>query len=175
MEHSKKSSTKLLVPQEIIENKILLIKGKKVMLDRDLARLYGVSTKRLNEQVKRNIKRFPEDFMIQLTWDESKSLRSQNAALKRGQHAKYRTCAFTEQGVAMLSSVLNSEMAIIVNIQIMRAFTRLREIILTHKDLQRKIGDMEKKYDQQFQVVFKAIKQLLTPPEKPKGKIGFHP
>jgi len=175
MKQNKKSVTKDLIPIETIKNKILLIRGQKVMLDRDLAKLYGVSTKRLNEQVKRNIKRFPEDFMFQLTREEVKSLRSHFATLKlkRGRYVKYLPYAFTEQGVAMLSSVLNSERAILVNIQIMRAFTKLRQMLLTHKDLKRKIEDMENKYDQQFKVVFDAIRELLEPPLKPKKRIGF--
>ena len=176
MRHSKKSSTKVLVPQEIIENKILLVRGKKVMLDRDLAGLYRVPTGRLNEQVKRNKERFPEDFMFQLTKEEFENWRSQIAISNSERMGlRRKPYAFTEQGVAMLSSVLNSKVAIQVNIQIMRTFTRLKEIIMTHKDIQRKIETMERKYDQQFKVVFDAIKQLLIPPEKSKGKIGFHP
>ena len=160
-----------LVLAQRIENKIYFVRGQKVMSDFDLAILYGVPTKRLNEQVRRNIKRFPFDFMFQLTEEEYKSLRSQIATLKkgRGKHSKYMSYAFTEQGVAMLSSVLNSERAIRVNIQIMRTFTKLRQILATHKDLQRKIEEMEKKYDQQFRVVFDAISALITPPE-PKRK-----
>lgn len=173
MRHSKKSTT-ILVPQEVVESRILLLKGKKVMLDRDLAELYGVKPIRLREQVKRNKRRFPDDFMFQLNKQETKELIANCDRFKTVKHSPFNPYAFTEQGVAMLSSVLNSERAIIANIQIMRAFTRLREIIMTHKDLQRKIKDMEKKYDQQFKVVFDAIKQLLIPPEKPKGKIGFH-
>ena len=131
--------------------------------------------KRLNEQVRRNLKRFPADFMFQLTREEADSLRSQIATLKigRGEHRKYLPYAFTGNGVAMLSSVLNSERAIEVNIQIMRTFTKLREMLLTHKDLQRKIEDLENKYDAQFKVVFDAIRQLMTPPEPKKRKIGF--
>ena len=144
------------------------------MLDNDLAALYQVSTKRLNEQVKRNLKRFPDDFMIRLTEEENISLRSQIATLKRGKHKKYLAYAFTEQGVAMLSSMLNSERAIQVNIAIMRTFIKLREIMATHKDLARKIDDIEKKYDAQFKVVFDAIRRLLTTPEKPKKRIGFY-
>ena len=174
MKQEKKASITHLIPQEVIENKIFLIRGKKVMLDRNLAILYEVPPKRLNEQVKRNIKRFPEDFMFQLTKEEADSLRSQFATLKRGQHSKYFPSAFTEHGILMLSSVLNSERAIQVNIQIMRTFTKLKEIIMTHKDLKRKIEDMERKYDQQFKVVFVAIKELLKPsPEESKRKIGF--
>ncbi len=173
---SKKAPTKFLLPPEVIENKILLLRGKKVMLDRDLARLYKVPTGRLNEQVKRNKERFPEDFMFQLSKEEFENWRSQIAISNSEKMAiRRKPYAFTEQGVAMLSSVLNSKVAIQVNIQIMRTFTRLKEIIMSHKDLQRKIEDMERKYDQHFQVVFDAIKQLLIPLEKSKGKIGFHP
>ena len=164
-----------LALQKAIEQKILLIKGKKVMLDRDLALLYEVPTRRLNEQVKRNIKRFPPDFMLQLTKKEFENLKSHFATSSWGGTRKL-PMVFTEQGVAMLSTVLNSERAIMVNIQIMRTFTKLREILATHKDLQRKIEDMESKYDKQFKVVFEAIRQLLEPPpapEKPKGRIGF--
>jgi len=146
------------------------------MLDRDLAGPYEVTTGNLNKAVKRNIERFPDDFMFQLTKNETDSLRFQFGSLKRGQHAKYLPRAFTEQGVAMLSSVLNSRRAILVNIQIMRVFTKLREMILAHADLKRKIEAMEKKYDKQFKIVFEAIKKLLEPPpSRPKGQIGFHP
>ena len=136
------------VPVEIIQSKIYLIRGQKVILDRDLAELYGVSTRRLKEQVRRNSKRFPGDFMFALTWEETESLRSQIATLKRGGHIKYLPFAFTEQGVAMLSSVLNSDRAIEVNIQIMRVFTKLREMMATHKDLARKIEDLERKFQE---------------------------
>ena len=163
-----------IVPAEIIESKILFIRGKKVMLDRDLALLYGVETKVLNQAVKRNIKRFPDDFMFQLNWDEASELsRSQFVTLKKGENIKYLPYAFTENGVAMLSSVLNSERAITVNIQIMRTFTRIKEMIATHKDLARKLEEMEKKYDAQFKVVFDTIRQLMIPPETKKRKIGF--
>ncbi len=161
-----------LVPQEIIESKILLLRGKKVMLDRDLAVLYEVETRGLNKAVKRNIDRFPEDFMFQLTNDEFDNLKFHFGTSSWGGTRKL-PYAFTENGVAMLSSVLNSQRAIQVNIQIMRTFTRLREILLSHKDLQKKIEDMEKKYDAQFKVVFDAIKQLMIPPEPKKKKIGF--
>ncbi len=167
---------KSLIPVEIIEQKILLIQGHKVMLDSDLAELYGVEAKRLNEQVKRNIARFPSDFMFQLTEDDYLALRSQIATLKpgRGGHRKYLPYAFTEQGVAMLSSVLNSERAIEVNILIMRSFVKLREMISTHKDLAKKLESLEQKYDSQFKMVFDAIRQLMTPPEsKKKRAIGF--
>ncbi|MBI3583084.1 MAG: ORF6N domain-containing protein [Nitrospinae bacterium] len=162
-----------LIPLNPIAQRILLIRGHRVMLDSDLADLYEVSTKRLNEQVRRNIKRFPPDFMFQLTPEEFTSLRSQNATLKigRGQHRKYLPYAFTEQGVAMLSGVLNSECAIDVNVAIMRAFVKLREFAMTHKELSRKLNAMEKKYDAQFKVVFDAIRQLMTPPEPKRRKI----
>jgi len=165
---------------EVIATRILEIRGKRVMLDRDLAALYGVKTKRLNEQVRRNNKRFPDDFMFQLTQEETDSLRSQNATLKniensasqRGKHIKYLPYVFTEQGVAMLSSVLNSERAIRVNIAIMRAFIKLREVLLTHKELAQKLEELERKYqlhDKDIQVIFEAIIKLLEhPPDLPK-------
>jgi hypothetical protein len=163
-----------LVPVEVIEKKILLIRSQKVMLDEHLAELYGVTTKRLNEQVKRNLKRFPPDFMFQLNEEEAKILRSQIATSKAQRGGRrYLSYAFTEQGVAMLSSVLNSDRAIEVNIQIMRAFVKLREMIASHKDLARKLDTLEKKYDDNFKVVFEAIRALMTPAEKSKKKIGF--
>jgi phage regulator Rha-like protein len=164
-----------LLPQEIIESKIFFIRGKKVMLDSDLADLYGVATKVLLQAVKRNLKRFPPDFMFLLNYQDVAALRSQIVTLKkvRGGHRKYPSYVFTEQGVAMLSSVLNSERAVQVNIAIMRAFVKLRELLASHKDLRRKIENMEKKYDHQFKVVFEAIKQLIEPPVTPKRKVGF--
>lgn len=142
------------------------------MLDSDLAVLYGVTTKRLNEQVRRNLRRFPADFMFQLTSEEAESLRSQFATSKRGGR-RYLSYAFTEQGVAMLSSVLNSERAIEVNILIMRAFVKLREMIASHKGLAKRLDELENKYDAQFKVVFDAIRQLMTTPEPREKKIGF--
>lgn len=162
-----------LIPIEAITNKIFVIRGKKVMLDRDLAQLYEVTTRRLNEQVKRNIKRFPEDFMLQLTVAEKIELVAICDRFNSMKHSTVLPYAFTEQGVAMLSGVLNSDRAIMVNIQIMRAFTQLRRMLLTNKDLRRKIEEMEKKYDKQFAIVFQAIKQLLEPPAKSKPPIGF--
>lgn len=146
------------------------------MLDSDLAELYGVPTFRLNEQVKRNIRRFPTDFMFHLTPEEAMSLRSQIAILKggRGKHRKYLPYAFTEQGVAMLSSVLRSERAIEVNIAIMRAFVKLRRILGTHKELARKLEALEKRYDAQFRVVFDAIRELMKPSHPSRRRIGFH-
>lgn len=163
-----------IIPVEVIESKIYYIRKRKVMLDRDLANLYGVETKYLKQQVNRNIERFPNDFLFQLNKKEFNSLRSQIATSNRG-GTRYLPYAFTELGVAMLSSVLRSEQAIKVNIQIMRAFTKLREMLLTHKDLKRKIEEMEKKYDTQFKIIFDAIKKLLSPPQKPKKSIGFKP
>jgi len=163
----------VVIPVERIQSIIFLIRGQKVLLDKDLAELYGVETKVLKQAVRRNIKRFPDDFMFELTKEENQSLRSQYVTLKRGQHSKYLPFAFTEQGVAMLSSVLNSDKAIQVNIQIMRAFTQLRQMLSTHEDLKRKIEAMERKYDQQFRVVFDAINQLIDTESKPKRKIGF--
>lgn len=159
-----------------IESKIFQIRGKRVMLDEDLAALYGVETKQLKRQVKRNIERFPDDFMLQLTKKEYQDfLRCQFGTLEMGKYSKYLPYAFTEQGVAMLSSILNSKQAIMVNIQIMRAFVNLRRIGLTYTALKRQIEGMEKKYDGQFNIVFEAIKKLLTPPPiKPKPQIGFH-
>ncbi len=165
-------STLLLV--ERVENKILLLRGHRVMISTDLADLYAVEPRILIQAVKRNLARFPEDFMFQLTWEETSALRSQNVILKRGQHQKYRLYAFTERGVAMLSSVLRSERAIQVNILIMRAFVKLREILASHKDLARRLEEMENKYDAQFKVVFDAIRELMTPPaSKPVKQIGF--
>ncbi len=163
-----------LIPIERIESKILLIRGQKVMLDRDLAELYGVSTGRLNEQVKRNTKRFPEDFMFQLTKEEFENWKSQIAISNSERMGlRHQPYAFTEHGILMLSSVLNSERAILVNIQIMRTFTKLRRILASHKDLRKKIETMEEKYDSQFKVVFDAIKSLMSPPAKDIKKIGF--
>jgi hypothetical protein len=159
---------------EVIERRILLIRGHKVMLDAHLADLYGVETKALKRAVRRNRERFPGDFMFQLTKEEEDILRSQFGTLRWGEHAKYLSYVFTEQGVAMLSSVLHSKRAVQVNIEIMRAFVRLREILATHKDLARKLEELERKYAEQFRVVFEAIRQLMTPQEPPpKRRIGF--
>ncbi|MDR1996830.1 MAG: ORF6N domain-containing protein [Candidatus Margulisbacteria bacterium] len=153
-------NAKHLIPVEVIENKILLLRGKKVMLGKELAVLYGVLNKNLNKAVKRNLKRFPADFMFQLTKAEFKNLKFQIGTSSWGGERKL-PYAFTEHGVLMLSSVLNSERAVQVNIQIMRAFIKLRKIMLTHKNLQQKIQTLERKYDQKFSAVFDAIKQLL--------------
>jgi hypothetical protein len=163
-----------IVPVELIERKIYLIRGHKVMLDSDLAELYEVETRTLIQAVKRNINRFPSDFMFQLNYQEIAGLRSQFVTSKTGRGGRrYMPYVFTEQGVAMLSSVLNSDRAIEVNIHIMRAFVKLRELVASHKDLARKLNEMEKKYDVQFKVVFDAIRQLMSPPVPKKRKIGF--
>jgi len=161
---------------EGIQNCIYLIRGHKVMLDRDLAILYQVKTHHLNEAVKRNLKRFPADFMFQLTATEHQCLISQTAISKTGRGGRrYPPFAFTEQGIAMLSSVLTSDRAIDVNVQIMRTFVKLRELMETHKSLWEKIQKMENQYDQQFKIVFDAIRRLLSLEEKPKRRIGFRP
>jgi hypothetical protein len=177
--------SKQIIPIELIQQKIYLIRGEKVMFDRDLAMLYGVETKVLNRAVKRNIKRFPSDFMFRLNKQETEifsrcqigTLKDDNLRYQIGTSSyggrRYLPYVFTEQGVAMLSSVLNSERAIQVNIQIMRIFTSLRKMLLTHKELKEKIEKMEKKYDKQFRIVFETIKLLLKEDEKPKEPIGF--
>ncbi len=168
-----------LVPIERIENKIYLIRGQKVMLDSDLAALYQVPTSRLNEQVKRNLDRFPGDFMFRLTEKEFYALMSQNAISKRGGRRKM-PYVFAEQGVAMLSSVLKSKRAVQVNIAMMRAFVKLRKILATHKDLAQKLSKLEDKFEKRFkkneaqiQLVFDAIRKLIEVKNKPKKKIGF--
>ncbi len=162
-----------LISIQAITSKIFMIRGRKIMLDCDLALLYGVKTKRLNEQVKRNKKRFPEDFMFQLTLKEKKEVVAICDHFKFLKFSPHLPLAFTEQGVAMLSGVLNSNRAILVNIQIMRAFTQLRRMLLTNRDLRRKIEEMERRYNKQFAIVFEAIKQLLEPPKQTKA-IGFN-
>ena len=168
-------SKQSLIPVDRIEKIILLVRGQKVMLDADLSGLYGVETRVLVQAVKRNLERFPEDFMFQLNKEEADFLRSQIVTLKkgRGQHSKYLPYVFTEQGVAMLSSVLRSQQAIQVNIEIMRAFIRLRQMLASHAELARKLDALEKKYDAQFQDVFEAIRQLMAPPEQKRRAIGF--
>lgn len=168
-------SSPIVLKPENIAQLVLLIRGEKVILDRDLASLYGVTTKALNQAVKRNAARFPPDFMFQLTKPEYENSRSQSVTLKRGQHIKYLPSAFTEQGVAMLSSVLRSARAVEVNIAIMRTFVQLRRLMESNRDLARKIDALEKKYDEQFGVVFAAIKELISPPTPIRKQIGFHP
>jgi len=164
-----------LMPAEIIQSKIIIIRSEKVLLDRDLAELYGVETKHLKQAVRRNIDRFPKDFMFELTDKEFENWRSHFVSSNTDKMGlRYKPMAFTEQGVAMLSSVLRSPQAVQVNIAIMRAFVKMRQLLSTHKELKEKIETMEKKYDRNFKVVFTAIKELMNPivPEK-KTKIGF--
>lgn len=164
-----------IVPTALISQKIFFVRGTRVMLDADLARLYGVATKNLNKAVKRNASRFPSDFMFQLSPKELHSLRFQSGTSKpvRGGR-RYVPYAFTEQGVAMLSSVLRSSRAVQVNVAIMRTFVRLREMLTTHEELRRKIDAMEKRYDARFQAVFETIRQMLETPIPAKKPIGFH-
>lgn len=162
------------VPVEVIERRIYLIRGEKVMLDSDLAELYEVETKMLNRAARRNRDRFPEDFMFQLTKEEAEALRFQSGTSKEGRGGRrYLPYVFTEQGVAMLSSVLNSKRAIEVNIVIMRAFVNLRRMMLSNEELNRKISALEQKYDENFKAVFAALRRLLAAPEKPRRRIGF--
>ena len=169
-------SKKAIIPAERIENHILLIRGHKVLLDSDLAELYGVETGALTRAVRRNIDRFPDDFMFQLTNDEFEDLKSQSGISSWGGR-RYAPYAFTEQGVAMLSSVLHNPRAVQVNVEIMRTFVRLRQILASNAELARKLHNLEKKYDTKFRVVFEAIRQLMAPPSKQKNKepFGFHP
>ena len=157
---------------------ILTVRGHRVLLDADLATLYGVPTKRLNEQVKRNIERFPEEFMFQLTKAEAEVVRlsrSQIATLKRGQNIKYLPRVFTEHGVLMAANVLNSPRAVAMSVAIVKAFVRLRQMVLSVEELSRKVTTLERKYDGQFKIVFDALPQLMAPPpEPPKKRIGFH-
>lgn len=165
--------TQLVVPSKQIEHVILFIRGHKVLLDRDLADLYGVKPIALRQQVKRNPERFPEDFMFQLNEDEAKTLVSQNVIPSMKYFGGFLPYAFTQEGVAMLSSVLRSEQAVRVNVEIMRAFVRLRQIMSSNEELARKLMALERKYDKQFQVVFEAIHKLMIPPEIKHRPIGF--
>jgi hypothetical protein len=170
---------KITIPTGSIEQRIFMIRSQKVILDADLAELYGVTTKRLNEQVKRNRDRFPEDFMFRLSFEEGKkilALRSQIATLNRGQHLKYAPYAFTEHGAVMVANVLNSPVAVHASVQVVRAFIRLREIMATHKDLVQKLEQIEKKYNRKFKVVFDAIRELMSPTiPSSRRQIGFIP
>jgi hypothetical protein len=178
----RKSKPQIVVLPEQIQRRILLLRSQKVMLDVDLADLYGVETKTLNRAINRNIERFPEDFMFRLTPMEFEILRyhfgtsnskSQFVTSKKGRGGRrYRPYAFTEQGVAMLSSVLRSHRAVMVNLGIMRAFVKLRQMLVSHRSLARKLAEMEKRYDAQFKVVFDAIRELMAPPLKPRKRIG---
>ena len=162
-----------IIPRERIEQKIYLLRGEKVMLSSDLARLYHVAPRALVQAVKRNMARFPEDFMFQLTDEEFNNLKSQIVTSSWGGIRRAAPYAFTEQGVAMLSSVLKSKRAVHVNIEIVRAFVRLRKLLSTNEDLARKLAILEKKYDAQFKIVFDAIRQLMAPPESKRRRIGF--
>jgi ORF6N domain len=168
-------SQNAIVPPALISQKIFFVRGTRVMLDADLARLYGVATKNLNKAVKRNTSRFPSDFMFQLSPKELHSLGFQSGTSKPGRGGRrYVPYAFTEQGVAMLSSVLRSSRAVQVNVAIMRTFVRLREMLTTHEELRRKIDAMEKRYDARFRTVFETIRQMLETPIPAKKPIGFH-
>src|ERR1041384_8155843 len=174
-------NTSIALPEESIEDTILLIRGKRVILDHDLARFYGVATKVLNQAVKRNLDRFPEDFMFQLTkpeteeWQRLKPLRSQIVILKkaRGTHRKYQPYAFTEHGILMLSSVLKSSRAVQVNIQIMRTFVRLRQMLASNETLIERLDELEDNYDAKFKIVFRAIRQQMSPRAIKRKPIGF--
>jgi hypothetical protein len=171
-----KRSKSLLVPDEVVIGKILLIRGKKVMLDRDLAALYGLTTFRLNEQVKRNRKRFPSDFMFRLTRKEKQRLIDEHVQYASLKFSPALPNVFTEHGAVMLASVLNSKRAIEVNIQIVRIFTKMREALSVHKDILLKLEKLERKLkanDEEIQLIFSALKQLLNPPQDPRPRIGF--
>jgi len=172
------TESQVVVPTETIERRILLIRGQKVLLDMDLAELYAVETRTLKRAVRRNRNRFPPDFMFELTPEEHRILRCQFGTLRWGAHSKYLPFAFTEQGVAMLSGILTSPRAVMVNVAIMRAFVRLRELIASNRELAHRLDELERKYDVQFKVVFDAIRKLMEKPkpypESPKQKIGFH-
>jgi hypothetical protein len=165
--------THAVIPRETIEGRIYLLRGEKVMLSTDLARLYQVATRALVQAVKRNLDRFPEDFMFQLSADELRNLKSRIVTSSWGGLRRASPYAFTGQGVAMLSSVLRSKRAVRVNIEIMRAFVRLRRLLASNEGLARKLAALEKKYDTQFKVVFDAIRQLMTQPEPKRRRIGF--
>jgi phage regulator Rha-like protein len=169
-------TVKEIIPLDIIEKRITLIRRQKVMLDFHLAELYDVKAKALKRAVRRNRDRFPPDFCFELTPEEWQNLRHHFGTSSRSAWGgrRYIPYAFTEQGVAMLSSILRSKKAVMVNVEIMRAFVRLREILARHKNFARKLEEIEKKYDQQFKTVFEALRQLMAPPERPKRQIGFH-
>jgi phage regulator Rha-like protein len=175
--NDKMSKIRSLIPIERIENRIFLLPGQKVMLDADLAELYGVTTKRLNEQVKRNRARFPEDFIFQLTVQETELLRSQIATSKKGRGGRrYAPFAFTEHGAIMLASVLNTQRATEVSVFVVRAFIRLREMLATHKELAHKLAELERKlvtHDEAIRSLMNAIRQLMTPPVQKRRPIGF--
>jgi len=162
-----------IVPLENIESRIFLIRGHKVMIDADLANIYGVTTKRLNEQIKRNRDRFPEDFMFQLTKEEKDEVVANCDHLKKLKYSPVLPNAFTEHGAIMIATILNSPVAVQASIHVVRAFVKLRQILASNKELSKRFNELEKKYDAQFKVVFDAIRQLMTPPEPKRRKIGF--
>ncbi len=168
------NSPAILIPTERIERSILLIRGEKVMLDADLAEIYGVETKVLNQAVKRNATRFPEDFMFQLTEREKMEVVTNCDHLVRIKFSPHLPFAFTEHGALMLANVLNSERAALTSVQVVRAFVRLRQMLASNAELSRKLAALENKYDAQFKIVFDAIRQLMTPPEPKRREIGFH-
>ena len=168
------NSPAILIPTERIERSILLIRGEKVMLDADLAEIYGVTTKVLNQAVKRNAIRFPEDFMFQLTEREKAEVVTNCYHLVRIKFSPHLPFAFTEHGALMLANVLNGERAALTSVQVVRAFVRLRQMLASNAELSRKLAALEKKYDAQFKIVFDAIRQLMTPPEPKRREIGFH-
>lgn len=168
------ADSRSVIPTERIERSILLIRGQKVILDSDLAELYGVETRALVQAVQRNRERFPGDFMFQLTREEFDNLRSQSVISSPGWGGhRYPPYAFTEQGVAMLSSVLCSQRAVQVNIEIMRALVRLREMVASHRDLARRLDELEQRYDAPFRAVFDVMRQLMVPPAQPRRRLGF--
>ena len=170
--------TPVAPPDAAITGRIHIIRGQKVMLDRDLAELYGVETKHLKRQVRRNLGRFPEDFMFELTMEEAENSRSRSGTLKQGENIKYLPMAFTEQGVAMLSSVLNSEQAILVNIHIIRVFSRMREVLLSHREILQKLEQLEGRltgHDEEIQAIFDHLTELVSPAEQARKPIGFKP
>jgi len=162
-----------LIPLELIERRIFVLRGEKVLVDRHLAEMYGIETRVFNQAVKRNLERFPSEFMFQVTKEERDQVITVCDDLPPLKYARTTPYVFTEYGVAMLSSILKSKRAIQVNIEIIKAFVQLRNMMISHKNMKKKIEEMEAKYDEQFQVVFQALRQLLDEEEKPKRKIGF--
>jgi len=167
-------SNKITIPDEVIINKIYVIRGQKVMLDRDLAELYGVETKQLKRQVRRNIERFPSSFMFELTKEENQELRSQIGTLKQGAHFKYPPFVFTEHGILMLSSVLNSELAVKMSVQIIETFVQLRKLANNYDEIMSKINQMEARNNEQFSEIYEVLQRLLSKPEEqPRKQIGY--
>ena len=165
-------------PHALLTSRIHHIRGQKVMLDRDLAELYGAEVKRLKQAVRRNIERFPEDFMFELTMEEDRTLRSQFVTLKQGEHPKYPPFAFTEHGILMLANVLRSEQAISMGIHIIRVFTRMREVLLSHREILQKLEQLEGRvtgHDEEIQAIFDHLTELVSQPESPRRSIGFKP